>query len=244
MLDPYVWRDARGYYMSDRPPHQLLALGLWHPFFKWPVDTIPDRWDRVEEKLRGHFFGCEWDEVYDFVQFIAEHTSGWSDSERFAQTVNGVLEQELSAWRLVGGQIVEITSPAEIEEIDAALVQSPAPVRTHLEAAVQLLADRTNPDYRNSIKESISAVEALVNQINGSTDTLGAGLKKLGVDAHPAFVEAYSKIYGYTSNADGIRHALSDEATLNSEDARFMLVSCSAFVSYLTAKAVRADVKV
>lgn len=61
------------------------------------------------------------------------------------------------------------------------------------------------------MKESISAVEALVKQVTGTKDTFGAALKKLGVDAHPAFVEACSKIYGYTSDADGIRHALSDE---------------------------------
>jgi hypothetical protein len=36
-----------------------------------------------------------------------------------------------------------------------------------------MLSDRENPDYRNSIKESISAVEAIVNLINGTdSDTL------------------------------------------------------------------------
>ena len=35
----------------------------------------------------------------------------------------------------------------------------------------------------------------------------------------------------------GIRHALLQEPTLDSDDARFMLVSCSAFVNYLKTKA-------
>lgn len=34
-------------------------------------------------------------------------------------------------------------------------------VKTHLRRALELLSDRENPDYRNSIKEPISAVESL-----------------------------------------------------------------------------------
>jgi hypothetical protein len=54
---------------------------------------------------------------------------------------------------------------------------------------------------------------------------------------HPAFREALSKMYGYTSDADGIRHSLMEESRLDGDDARFMLVTCSAFVNYLKAKA-------
>jgi len=45
-------------------------------------------------------------------------------------------------------------------------------------------------------------------------------------------------MYGYTSDADGIRHKLLDEATIDFEDAKFMLVSCSAFVNLLRARAL------
>ena len=47
---------------------------------------------------------------------------------------------------------------------------------------------------------------------------------------------AFSVLYGYTSNENGIRHALTENntnATIN--EARFMLVTCSAFVNYLIA---------
>jgi len=53
----------------------------------------------------------------------------------------------------------------------------------------------------------------------------------------------YSKLYGYTSDSDGIRHALLKENKLNFEDAKFMLVSCSAFVNYLTIKADKSGIK-
>jgi hypothetical protein len=54
---------------------------------------------------------------------------------------------------------------------------------------------------------------------------------------------AFLSLYGYTSDANGIRHALLEEAQLTFEDAQFMLVACSAFVNYLTATAARHGTK-
>ena len=51
-----------------------------------------------------------------------------------------------------------------------------------------------------------------------------------------------AQLYGYTSDADGIRHALLDESDLDFEDAKFMLVSCSAFTNYLKGKAIKAGI--
>jgi len=59
---------------------------------------------------------------------------------------------------------------------------------------------------------------------------------------HPSLKQGFEKLYGYTSDDDGIRHALLDEANLDMEDARFMLVSCSAFVNYLVVKAQKAGI--
>ena len=103
-------------------------------------------------------------------------------------------------------------------------------------------ADRQKPDYENSIKESISAVEAICCIITGETGsqaTLGKTLKRLedhGVTIHPSMGQAFSKLYGYTSDADGIRHGGIDFTNAPAEDAKYMLLSCSAFVNYLIEK--------
>ena len=57
------------------------------------------------------------------------------------------------------------------------------------------------------------------------------------VKLHPKLQEGFKALYGYTSDTHGIRHALKDDATPDAEDAKFMLVSCSAFVNYLVEKA-------
>ena len=50
---------------------------------------------------------------------------------------------------------------------------------------------------------------------------------------HPAFKEALVKLYGWTSDESGIRHAIRDAENVERADAQFMLVACSAFVNYL-----------
>jgi hypothetical protein len=158
---------------------------------------------------------------------------------------NAVLEGELSAYRFVGGRITEITSKREIAEIEEALEAAPRPVALHLKTALERLADKKSPDYRNSIKESISGVEALCRLITGDPKaTLGQAIKqiKTKVAIHPAMEKAFDSLYGYTSNEGGIRHALLEDPNLKFEDAKFMLVSCSAFINYLIAKGARAGI--
>ena len=129
------------------------------------------------------------------------------------------------------------------------LKKSEKPVRTHLENSLKLLSDRKSPDYRNSIKESISAVEAICRLIaKDKNATLGQALKVVEnkVGLHGALKASFSSLYGYTSSAKGIRHALGllEEPSLSFEDSKFMLVSCSAFINYLISKASKAGIKI
>ena len=117
-------------------------------------------------------------------------------------------------------------------------------VNIHLATVLELLSDRKSPDYRNSIKESISAVETLCKLITGNASaTLGNALDLIEregkVKIHPALKQAFDKLYGYASSADGIRHGMLKESDLLFEDAKFFLVACSGFVNYLLAKSAK-----
>lgn len=213
-----------------------LVTGLWLHYFKKPVDTIDRYWEHCLEKLREYFFAAKWHEIYDFIEFVAEYGPKQNKS-KFIELCNGYLERENSAYRFVGESIAEITSSEEIGEIEKAILNSApyAGVKAHLTTALALMSSKTNPDYRNSIKESISSVESLAKQIaNDSSGTLGSVLKELekSKKLHPALRNAFSSLYGYSNDAEGIRHALLDEPNLTKADARFMLVCCSAFVNY------------
>ena len=59
-------------------------------------------------------------------------------------------------------------------------------------------------------------------------------LNNLKIEIHPALKSAYSSIYGYTSDENGTRHANGiGEKNATFSEAKYMLISCSAFVNYL-----------
>ena len=161
---------------------------------------------------------------------------------QYTKDFNRIFEQEKSAYRFANEQIVPITNEIELDEIEAAASSEFDAVNAHISNALRLYSDRENPDYKNSIKESISAVESMCSVITGmkgKSVTLGAMLKKLeenGVRIHTALREAFSKLYGFTSDEEGIRHGSMDFSNVPAEDAKFMLVACSAFVNYLIEK--------
>jgi hypothetical protein len=236
--------DSEFLYRSGKNRFRDFCAALWHDYFKRPTDCIPDLVTRTTEEIRKYFFNCEWYEVYDFVEFVA-HRPIWTSEQSAIQAFNEVLTDELSAYRFVAGKLAPVSSEQEKSAIERAVSQTSdsfSPTSEHLRQAIDLLARRPTPDYRNSIKESISAVESLCAIVTGDPKaTLGQALKMVDTQAklHGALRSAFEKLYGYTSDADGIRHALMEESNLEQEDAVFMLVACSAFVSYVIAKQSR-----
>lgn len=245
----FYWDQVKGDWLPNYTNVNLLLKILWLDYFKKPIDTIKNYWEYTYEEIRKYFFNCPWYEVYDFIEFIANNYPEERTNQKFMDFCNSILEKELSAYRFVGGKITQITSEVEISQIEEALeVTSPfKAVNIHLKSALDLLSDRKSPDYRNSIKESISAVEAICKLIvKDEKATLSEALKKIDdkLPLHSALKKAFDSLYGYTSNAEGIRHALLNEPNLSFEDAKFMLVSCSAFINYLINKAQKAGIKI
>jgi len=107
----------------------------------------------------------------------------------------------------------------------------------HIEAALAAFSSKSKPDYRNTVKEAISAVEAIAQRVTGKPKaTLGDAIDVLDKKQtlHPALRGAFDKLYGYANDSGGIRHALTEggrEPTF--DEAKFMLVACAAFVNYV-----------
>ncbi|KZN21283.1 MULTISPECIES: AbiJ-NTD4 domain-containing protein [Pseudomonas] len=234
-----------GFYSRDKTyPDRLrgsnfqdFAEVLYSDFYKVPVDTIPTRWSTLKERIRENYFKMKWHRLYSFLEFVVGMNHRAS-GEALVEGFNKVLARENSAYRFVSGKVTPITSSDEIEEVEKAISGSDryAGVRTHLQTSLGLLTDRQSPDYRNSIKESISAVESLAKKLVGDDKaTLGQALKILEVkhNLHASLKSAFQTLYGYTSDAGGIRHALLDNASAPTKaDARFMLICCSAFINF------------
>lgn len=239
-------KGSSDYYNSESDEVAIYKF-IWTEFFGKRIDEIPVNYngyityDKNISFLKEWFFKCQWYEKYDFLECLSKLDISYFDLG-FTEECNDSLKREMSAYRLVDGHIVQITSEEEIVEIEEALTNSSKwePVNIHLKTAITYFSNRENPDYRNSVKEAISAVESLSKIVVGNdSTTLGPALKIIEKKhkLHGALKSAFTALYGYTSEAGGIRHSLlADDIEVTMEDAKFMLVSCSAFINYLKVK--------
>jgi len=248
VLTHFCWQPLRN--NRDINTYKTFIEALWLSFFKEPTDKIPCYESETISLLRKRFFEWEWYDVYDFIEFVVK-ISEPRIALNLIDKFHFILKRELSGYRFINKKLTPISDENQVSEIQNALNETKNTklngVNIHLQTALEKLSDKKNPDYRNSIKESISAVEALAQIISGNKKTdLRKALQiikdKLGL--HSALEQGFIKLYAYTSDGDGIRHALMDEPNLDLEDAIYMLTSCSAFVNYLIIKADKADIKI
>ncbi|WP_417564866.1 AbiJ-NTD4 domain-containing protein [Marinobacter sp.] len=212
---------------------------LWKDFFKEPIDNMSGVLDIEFLDMKDRFYKLSWYEIYDLVEFIAAH----HHSDVFSEQINSVLKSEKSGYRLVDEKIVPITNEIEIGSIEKVVSQDKySGCSAHIKRAMELYADRKSPDYRNSIKESISAIESITREITldrkGGINNALTELEKKGV-IHKALKSSLSSLYGYTSDENGIRHAILEEPRVSESDAKFMLITCSAFANYIIEKIAR-----
>ncbi len=191
-------------------------------------------WNRILDMLE---YVCKWVNMniphYDYLKDILND---------FEANINDEFDRLDYGYRIVNHCVTDITADAEIEAINEAINNSKDNVNVHLQSAIKNYSARPNPDVRNSIKESISAVEAICRELTGE-NTLGSALKRLednGVVIHKMLKDEFVKFYVYTNDpSSGIRHALMDnDGTYvpSKDEAYYMIVSCSAFINYLRRK--------
>ncbi len=238
---------------------------IWVDLYHEAADTVPRTRNPGEYGsvpngiLYNRFFrdvimDGRWNECLDLIEFIANDNRRrlWNyqcrsqQYERYeipaptAEDFNVVFKQYLVGYRFVNGLLTQITDQNEIATVETAIEQSKPSVRELLGKALGFLSDRTAPDYAKSVECSISAVESQCRiLLNGAPAPLGQALRALekkGFPLHPALKDAFDKLYGYTSNADGIRHGGIKPSDVDQDLASFMVIACSAFVNYLIAK--------
>lgn len=230
-------------------------------FRKSPADEVPYLDYDCREWLKEYFFSLKWYGIYNFIEFLVENhetmsriSSGHSYKNHDVKNIelksilNDILERELSGFRFISGSLTPISDKIEQTAILDALTATEdsglSGANEHLNTALRLLGKKPDPDYRNSIKESISAVESITKKFTGKkSNGLDGAIEELAKQSelHGALKAGFKSLYGFTSDTDGVRHAILDQPNVSFAEAKYMLVSCSAFVHYLIEKADQAS---
>lgn len=211
---------------------------LYINIFSCTIDDIPQYRETIYKDVKDIFLYSTFSDVFTFIEAIIyilkniDKNYSKEYSSMYTEAIEQVFQDENVDYHIENGLIIDITSKEQIESIEKTMNSKYDIVSKHYNNALRLLYE--NKDYSNSIKESITSVEAMCQIINNSKQTLGEALKKLNISIHPALLSAYKILYGYTSDANGSRHANGiGEKNATFAEARYMLISCSAFVNYL-----------
>ena len=202
-----------------------------------------DDWDpeprRIYRELREYITKRPFFKVFDLILFMARHRRC---PRSFVHDMKDVFVLQRLAYAVDVGPPPTILPAATPEEGDAVIDTLRTLRQAGLEGSAAHLrkaaACVNRGDWAGSVRESIHAVESVARQLDpGAATTLGpalSALEKRGV-LHPALKEAFSKLYGYTSDEQGVRHALLDRANaqVGQDEAVFMLGACASFASYL-----------
>jgi hypothetical protein len=222
---------------------------IWAKYFKLPIDEFKSNFHINRDHIKALIQTYNWYQVYDFFEFLLgldyKSVRQILDLNSFKKSLNAALVSNNSGYRLVNEIFVPITNNEEVFEINKldqnTLMYALNEVRQHLDQSLKLISLKPEPDYRNSIKESISMVGTMARTFEPSND-LGKALYELEKNNHinKQLSKGFQALYQYTSGKDGIRHELMNEVTLDLETTRFFLIACSAFTNYLIEKGLKA----
>ncbi|MCY4467727.1 MAG: hypothetical protein OXC08_03320 [Thiotrichales bacterium] len=245
----FLW-DSLEPIRSSGPPYRV--AGAWADILESkhagydsrPFDEWNPEFEGIRAELRHSIETLPFNRVFDLIQFVLRHRACPTD---FADGMKLVFSRCRLAYTIDDGQLPTIV-PAVTPEEGRAVVEALQTLReaelSGGESHLRNASDCINAgDWAGSVRESIHAVESVARQLDSRASR---GLKPALVSLeqrgglHPALKDAFNKLYGYTSDEQGIRHAALDPADSNvgMDEAVFMLGACASFASYLWRKHV------
>jgi len=230
-------RDRKSGSLVIGPRWNSMAKDVYVRIFGMSVSGFSARVTEVKALFDSAISEFNIAELYDLLEYIIRHDMC---DEILKSDVAAAFVETRAAYRIADDIIIAIGTEEQGDAVESALQATDevgaTASRRHLISAGVELREGNWPD---SVRESIHAVEAMARRISPDARTLGDALNKIERSGyiHGSLRRGFGMLYGYTSDENGIRHALSDEATRVDEvDALFMLGACASFVSYLIAR--------
>ena len=233
----------------DDPWHGIVPM-WWMLYFKRPIDEVPRDPEAVMDRIKGVIMQSPYNKVFDLLTDLVRHQGCPQGMSEF---INGELRISQMAYYLdTSGTptFVPQSSSQEGEAVrDAMSVLAESGIdgaHTHLLNAAGTI---NQGKFADAVRESIHAVESVAKVISGQAHKdLRPAIKELEkrqLLTHGALAEGFIKLYGYTNDEKGIRHALLGEgkANVGQEEAVFMFGACASFCGYLCRKQAKMSAK-
>lgn len=244
---PMVRGVMSSFYVDSKSIWRDILLDLHCNYFARPIQNQASKFRVYDEELvtnsfRPIFLKGDFNKVFDLLTVIMRNEKC---PKQYINQVSKIFRSTRLAYFVLTDAPVTILPQATEQEGESIInafndVDSlgMSGAKTHLRSAGEAINHQQWPD---SIRNSISAVESVARQLDPKVSkTLGPALRTLRVNhkLHKSLEKAFQHLYGYTSDEEGIRHPLLEDATANvgSEEAIFMFGACASFVTYLCSK--------
>ncbi|KAA1248226.1 hypothetical protein F0Q45_21770 [Mycobacterium simiae] len=221
----------------DRPYTDKDGLLIWCNHLGLPRHGY--QFNDLANRLSTILMQGQWYEVFDLIEFFASNTPDFRRND-LAELVNSILELNRVGYRLTNTSIAPITNATELTAVNTAIESALTNAAGHIKKAVALFAVRDNPNYSKAVQEAMSGAEAAAYELSyGQAQTLADSLdfvaNRLPNKMHPALIEGWKLLSGFTSDSGGIRHAAKGD-TVEPDQALtlYFIVTCSAFVNLVT----------
>ncbi len=209
-----------------------------------PEDEVNTDYERTMAFVKGVVLKRPFFSVLSLLEIVCNDDASW---EPFAGQVHDLFEHHAAPYRFDISLRPFHFIPRGSKEQGEAIQQAVDTLRqarmdgasAHLRKAAEAM---NGGRYADSVANSIHAVESVACLIDSKpAKTLGPALKSLkdrGVLNHEALARGFAALYGYSSDEQGIRHALLDrnEANVGLDEAMFMYGACASFAAYLVSK--------
>lgn len=121
-----------------------------------------------------------------------------------------------------------------------------AAARDHYNKALKFFRDRTKPDFQNSVKDAVCAVEAAGKALfpDSNAKTLGDLAKDLGKKNQmpQAILKALEGIYSYRNSDDGVSHGGANGGAATEAVTEYVLSACASQIIFLVDLADRDEI--
>lgn len=215
---------------------------LWGNLLEKPEDEIDTSYDNIMGIFKNWILHKLFNEVFDLI----EQLRYWQGHElmQMFDTIRELFKKHMAAYYLSEDRPYRIIPRSNLAQGEATEQAMEAVRNSGMEGAdihLQRAVEHINTQkYADSVRESIHAVESVARVICPGKNTLNDALRSLdkkGLVVHPALTIAFQKLYAYSSDEQGIRHALLEsETNVGLDEAMFMFGTCASFTAFLVAK--------
>lgn len=216
-----------------------------------------DNWPSYQEELKWLLSSTEWSKIFNSCERVYSRllveVSDLKDQriiatkqeveKYFTEEMNILLFEENFDYKFKNGQFERagrLQTQKSIKRMGAVLSSSSLSiVRQHYIKAVKFFNNIEDPDYKNSIKESLCALELCIELTTGkpASKNFTRSIKELEgngkLQIPPQIAESIIKVFAYRGGGQGVAHAAPNGSKTTKLEAELILNITAAYITYI-----------